>query len=436
MKKFAALTVCLLLLSSLFAACSKSSNPSPAVSGDTAEAGTTTAVTVNPKNDEPVTLSFMSWENETAMKPLLDAFKAKNPNITIDFQFTPPTKDYVQKLKTTLYTGSAADVFVIAYENKDEIMKAGYVQDLTNEPFMSNLSDFNRETYSLNGKNYGFAQSAWAGGIFYNKKLFAKAGVEVPKTWQEFLDVSKKLKEAGITPYLDNFTDMAVNIVTGLFITETHAKNNKFDDEVNAGQKKYTDGWTVPAQLWFKDMVQSGLMTKDMLGINWDQQQKEFGTEKVAMSPGGPWNVKTFLSINPNLDFGLFPYPGVDNDNAHWAGSAGIAYAVNSKTKVKEAALKLLTFMSTKEGLELYNYESLLAPTIALGAKEVIISFDADAQTKEDDVGKTVLNCVEMARRELPKHGIKPRIALWSIEQSKGIDDLLISGYRPNIYDL
>jgi len=82
------------------------------------------------------------------------------------------------------------------------------------------------------------------------------------------------------------------------------------------------------------------------------------------------------------------------------------------------------------------SYESLLAPTIALGAKEVIISFDADAQSKEDDVGKTVLNCVEMARRELPKHGIQPRIALWSIEQSKGIDDLLNSGYKPNIYNL
>jgi hypothetical protein len=82
------------------------------------------------------------------------------------------------------------------------------------------------------------------------------------------------------------------------------------------------------------------------------------------------------------------------------------------------------------------SYESLLAPTIALNATEVIISFDADAQTKEDDVGKTVLNCVEMARRELPKHGIKPKIALWRVEQSKGLDDLLISGYKPIIYDL
>ncbi|GAA3407282.1 ABC transporter substrate-binding protein [Paenibacillus hodogayensis] len=341
MKKITTSIVCFTAVSLLISGCSSSS------SGQKESANTT--------KPSPVTLSVMSWENENAMKPLLEGFKAKYPDIKIDFQFTPPTKDYIQKLKTTLLTGSATDVFVMAYENKDDIIRSGYALDLTNEPFMSIVSDFNKQTYSANGKVYGFAQSAWAGGIFYNKKLFAKAGVQVPTNWQEFIDASKKLKAAGITPYLDNLQDMAANIVSGLFITETHAKNPKFDEEVNAGKKKYVDGWTIPAQLWYNDMYKNGLMTQDMLGLSWDQQQNEFATEKVAMSPGGPWCIKVFNSANPNLDFGMMPYPGVDANNAHWAGAAGIAYAINAKTKVKEAAAAFLSYMATPEGLELYN---------------------------------------------------------------------------------
>ena len=49
------------------------------------------------------------------------------------------------------------------------------------------------------GKYYGVQMFPWVVGFFYNKDLFAQAGVtETPKTWTEFVDVCKKLDEAGI----------------------------------------------------------------------------------------------------------------------------------------------------------------------------------------------------------------------------------------------
>jgi len=388
MKKMISIVLVIVVLVTLqLAGCSgnnsKSDDSSATSSQSTSQENSSSQT--DSSDDKPVTVTMLSWENETAMKPLLDAFKAKHPNITIDFQFVPPVKDYVQKLKTTLLTDSAADVFVMALENKEEIMKSGYAMDISDQPFISTLSDFNKETYSYDGKVYGYAQSAWAGGIFYNKKLFAKVNAEVPKTWKEFLDVCKKLKDAGITPYLENFQDAAVNIVTGLFITETHAKNKNFDEEVNAGTKKYVDGWTIPAQLWYNDLVKTGYMTKDMLGVSWDQQQIEFATEKVAMSPGGPWCVPIFLKANPDLDFGLMPWPGVEENNRHWSGSAGIAYTINAKTQVKDAALKLLEFMSTPEGLVLY-YEGTGQLISAKGAEYTVHPALEDAKNGLNDI--------------------------------------------------
>lgn len=82
------------------------------------------------------------------------------------------------------------------------------------------------------------------------------------------------------------------------------------------------------------------------------------------------------------------------------------------------------------------SYTSLLEPTLALKPKEVILAFDADAQSKSDTVGKTVLECVDFAREQLKPHGIKVKIALWSEKHAKGLDDLFSMRFSPNFYEL
>jgi raffinose/stachyose/melibiose transport system substrate-binding protein len=55
--------------------------------------------------------------------------------------------------------------------------------------------------YSYKGKNYGVPWDMGMVGFWYNKALFAKAGIQVPPTtWAELLNDVKMLKAAGITP--------------------------------------------------------------------------------------------------------------------------------------------------------------------------------------------------------------------------------------------
>jgi hypothetical protein len=82
------------------------------------------------------------------------------------------------------------------------------------------------------------------------------------------------------------------------------------------------------------------------------------------------------------------------------------------------------------------NWRLLLEPTIALQAKRVIFSFDADAQAKEESVQINVLNAIEGAKKELEPLGIELAIALWPLEKGKGIDDLFLSGYKPQIVSI
>jgi hypothetical protein len=83
------------------------------------------------------------------------------------------------------------------------------------------------------------------------------------------------------------------------------------------------------------------------------------------------------------------------------------------------------------------NFRLLFEPTLELEPKKVIIAFDADAQTKEADVGATVLQCIDEARELLTPRGIKLYYAGWHISEGNGIDDLMMGKkISPNLYPL
>ena len=52
---------------------------------------------------------------------------------------------------------------------------------------------------SHDGKLYGVPYSVPMMGVFYNTDIFAAQGIEVPKTYKEFVAACEKLKAAGIT---------------------------------------------------------------------------------------------------------------------------------------------------------------------------------------------------------------------------------------------
>ena len=164
------------------------------------------------------TLTFFSWDSEATMAPIIDEFEKQNPGITVEFSSAPPVAEYISTLQARILSGTAADVFAIAAENKTNLIDNGAVVDLTDEPFMAKLTQFNKDTYGKDGRSYGASISSWGGGIVYNKKLLAKAGVEeFPKSWDEFLALSSKLKDQGVKyPFLESV--QAMPIVVAAFV--------------------------------------------------------------------------------------------------------------------------------------------------------------------------------------------------------------------------
>ena len=134
------------------------------------------------------TLTFLSWQNETVMQPLLDGFKEKYPDVSVDLIYAPPVQDYVEKFQIMYSTGDLPDVFVTAAENKGEVLDNDIAMDISYLPAFDRMSEKNKETYTKDGNIYAFAPDAWIAGIFYNKKILVITELKSPQTgrniWQ------------------------------------------------------------------------------------------------------------------------------------------------------------------------------------------------------------------------------------------------------------
>ena len=301
------------------------------------------------------TLTFFSWDSEQTMAPIIDEFEKQNPGIKVEFSSAPPVAEYISTLQARILSGTAADVFAIAAENKSNLIDNGAVVDLTDEPFMANLAQFNKDTYGKDGRSYGASISSWGGGIMYNKELLAKAGVkEFPTSWDEFEALCTKLKEQGVKyPFLESV--QAMPIVVAAFVgAESAASGGNLDKQIFDGSSTFEATWTAPVTRW-SELYTQGLAPKDVVGLTGDQVRDEFTSGRAAMIPAGPWEVSPIKKANPDLDFEMALVPGMSGPQPYLAGAASPGLAINAKAKNPEAAKKFLAFYTDAKSVALYN---------------------------------------------------------------------------------
>lgn len=311
----------------------------------------------SPGNDTgSKTVTFLSWDNKTTMQPLITEFQKENPGYTVKFSFAQPVTGYIQKLQTELGSGTAPDVFIITAENKQQIMAGHFAKDLSQESWISNLATAAKATYTKDGKIYGAATSSWGGGILVNEGLLAKVGYTgQPKTWQEFLDLCKKLKDAGITPFYEAGDGIPVTLAALLGI-QNQTDGGKMDADIWADKSTFVKSWTPALKTW-NELFDQALESRSVAGLTGDQVQQEFNQGKVAMIGTGSWTPGGIRQAAPDMKFEFWPVPGA-NGTPYWAGAVSPGYAINAKAKDPQAAEKWVEFLQSKKAAQIYNKET------------------------------------------------------------------------------
>ncbi len=299
-------------------------------------------------------MSFMSWYTQEQFQPLLDAFTAKYPDVQIDFQNVPPANNqYVQRLQLLASSGELPDLFYVG-PPVTLMAKDGYLADLTELDVVKGLPSGYKQYYTYDNKVYGYAPDAWVGGVFYNKGLFKANNVEEPNTWADFVAAAKVFSEKGIKP-ISMSADELPDLIYWLHNTEVLSQDPNFDAKINTGEVTFAEGYLDALNTWKKEMVDTGYISQDMVGLTDDQRFNEFATGEAAMTISGPWAVAGIKQKNPDLDLGLFPFVGTTADRAYTVGAVNVGFAVSSQAKNKAAAEAFISFVGSAEGLTIYQ---------------------------------------------------------------------------------
>lgn len=300
-------------------------------------------------------LTVFTWDNDEVMKPYIKAFEAKYPDITVDQSSAPSNGDKDQILNTRISGGQAPDVFYFGNAKNDLKVAKNLVLDITDESFVDKMGDGSRAYMSKDDRVYGVTSTAWESGIVYNKDLLAKVGVEtIPETWDEFIDLCKKIKnELGITPFQEHL-DETPHLVAACMGGHYAAKNNELGDmSIIDGDTTFQKEYQSCLTQWMR-LYNEGIESRDSVGVGGEQALQEFVNGNAAMIITGAWDFTKLNESGVNWGMDLVPtFKG--GESRYGAGADSPGYAIYAKVKGEklDAAKKWLEFMLSDEALKI-----------------------------------------------------------------------------------
>lgn len=306
------------------------------------------------------------WDTSTVgsedkvFKKLAEDFEAKHKGVDVKY-VNVPFGEAQNKFKNAAGSGSGApDVIRSEVAWTPEFADLGYLAPLDGTPALKDEKDFVPQAAAsteYDGKTYAVPQVIDSLGIFYNKKLFKDAGVEVPTTIAELKTVSKAVKDkTGKTGmYLrgdDAYWFLSFLYGEGGDLVDAEGKTVTVDSPAG-----------VKAMKVVKDLVDSGAAKTDATD-GWENMQAAFKGGDVAMMINGPWAVADTYAgpqFKDKTNLGVAPVPA--GSAGQGAPQGGHNLGVYAGSKNLDASYAFVEYMSSAESQARITTELNLLPT-------------------------------------------------------------------------
>ncbi|PST45411.1 ABC transporter substrate-binding protein [Bifidobacterium callitrichos] len=303
-----------------------------------------------------VTLNLWAWE--PTLKPVIEAFQKKYPNIKIDFNNTGKADTTVTSLNNAIQAGSGIpDVVQLEYMTIPQFVigeqsQLANIKDKTSG-FDSFYTPGTWNSVSINDGVYALPMDSGPQAMFYNKATFDKAGVtEIPKTWDEYYEAAKKIHALGPNYYITADTG-DIKVMTA-FLWQAGAKPYESKGEnVTINFKSDPEVKTV-AEYWQKLIDEDLINTKV---ATWaDEWNRGIGDGTIASIFEGAWMPANLVSNSAAAkgNMRVVLQPNWDASKPSNGENGGSALAVTAASKNQDAAYKFIEFANhSKEGIKI-----------------------------------------------------------------------------------
>lgn len=285
---------------------------------------------------EVIKEAVAAYEEETGIK------------VTVEWK----GRDINTIIQAALEAGEEIDLFDDDYQR----VAQQYADDCMDLEEMAKAADY--ESHSVEalptairgwaGSLKGIAYQPYTSGVFYNKAIFAEAGITTePQTWDEFVEACKKIKEAGYTPLVQD--DAYVLYSYGFQLARHIGQDGVVDLCTNGGWADSADA--IAAAQEIRDLVDAGYYS-EFTPAAYPEGENEIGYEEAAMVVNASW-VPSEITNNTDCDieWGMFNYPTVEGgkDAATIANVGAQAFAIPSYSKHGQEAFDLIMKITTGE---------------------------------------------------------------------------------------
>ncbi|NEX48794.1 ABC transporter substrate-binding protein [Pseudotabrizicola algicola] len=303
---------------------------------------------------DAVTLRFATTEDPTRMQPVIDAFMANNPGVTIIHE-SIPFDDFNNVLQARIGQGdSTPDVFTADMPAVSALVQRGFLADLTDK--VGDISDMHlpasMEAVTVDGRIWALPVSTSSMLMYYNVDLLEAAGIALPGrtpadrlTWEQVVELGRQAQAAGATWGL--LWDQVSRIYQQQTLVESLGGGNGVSPDDQLKLDITNDAW-VRAFEFYADAFESGLSPRGVPGPG--QTAELFASGEVAFFAGGPWWVTRLFAAREGLNFSFTPYPYFEGGDVV-TPTGSWAWGVNPNTEHMDIALDFVRFASlTEEG--------------------------------------------------------------------------------------
>ena len=339
---------------------------------------------------------------------LVSQFTEKNPDVNIIHSIVAH-EDFKQAIRAYLASSQSPDVLTWFAGNRARFfIDKGLIMDISD---VWEDAGFN-ETYSkgfkalstVDGKQY-FLPTAWYWwGIYYRKSVFEKLGIEVPKTWDDFLAVCETLKSKGVTPITIG-TKWRWTAAAWFDYLNMRVNGPEFHINLMLGTESYTDPRvkTVFTDYW-APLIKNGYFIESPAAYAWAEAIPFMADESAAMYLMGDFIRDSFPEeLVDDLDF--FRFPIIDPSVPVGEDAPTDGYFIPKNAQNPELAKQFLAYIGSAEyqtftaeelgrlntnsevDVTLFNESQQKGIDMIQGADYVAQFYDRDTTPEMADVG-------------------------------------------------
>lgn len=302
---------------------------------------------------------------------LFEQYNKANPGVKVEIETGGATSELQRQYLSTVLNAkdSAIDLFLIDIVNPAQYASKGWIEPLDKyvggpAALRNDYLPVYQNANVIGGKVYAMPSQGDAMFMYYRKDLLTKHGVAEPKTWDELAAAAKKIMGAENTPNLQGLSIQGAPIEGAVctFLLPYWGQGKQFNDA--AGKLTLDKAAAVKGLQSWLGMVDQGVIKKNVAEVTTPVTVNEFkaGQAVFAINWGFAFDrFKDDADSKVKGNVGVMPLPAMTGGKSATC-MGGWQWAMNAYGKNKDAAGKLIQFLSSKEASAFIAREGSILP--------------------------------------------------------------------------